>query len=71
MAQSRNDLRESCAESTAPGDKRACRHASSAIGSYLDSSVKTDQATTILLTLTSALRGIVTVYHPEIEYDLP
>jgi hypothetical protein len=42
-----------------------------AIGSYLDSSVGTDPAATIPLTLTSALRGIVTVYPPEIEYDLP
>ena len=44
---------------------------SSAVGSYLDSSATTDPATTIPLTLTSALRGIVTVYPPEIEYDLP
>jgi hypothetical protein len=44
---------------------------SSVLGSYLDSSVRTDPATTIPLTLTSALRGIVTVYPPEIEYDLP
>ena len=42
-----------------------------AIRSYLDSSVGTDPTTTIPLTLTSALRGIVTVYPPEIEYDLP
>jgi hypothetical protein len=41
-----------------------------AIGSYLDSSVRTDPVTTIPLTLTSALRGIVTVYPPEIEFHL-
>ena len=56
---------------TAGQDNARTYDLSSAIRSYLDSSVKTDQATTIPLTLTSALRGIVTVYPPEIEYDLP
>jgi hypothetical protein len=56
---------------TAGQDNAQTYDLSSALGSYLDSSVKTDQATTIPLTLTSALRGIVTVYPPEIEYDLP
>jgi hypothetical protein len=41
-----------------------------AIVSYLASSVGTAPATTIPLTLTSAPRGIVTMYPPEIEYDL-
>lgn len=41
-----------------------------AFASYLDSSVKTASTTTIPLTLTSALRGFVTVYPPEVEYDL-
>jgi hypothetical protein len=41
-----------------------------AIGSYLESSVKTAPATTIPLTMTSALRGFVTIYPPEVEYDL-
>ena len=56
---------------TAGQDNARTYDLSSAIGSYLDSSVRTDPATTIPLTLTSALRGIVTVYPPEIEYDLP
>jgi hypothetical protein len=56
---------------TAGQDNARSYDLSSAIGSYLDSAVKTDPATTIPLTLTSALRGIVTAYPPEIEYDLP
>lgn len=42
-----------------------------ALDSYLDSSVKTTSTTTIPLTLTSPLSGFVTVYPPEVEYDLP
>lgn len=42
-----------------------------AIDSYLDSVVETASVTTVPLTLTSALRGLVTMYPPEIEYDLP
>jgi len=56
---------------TAGQDNARTYDLSSAIGSYLESSVTTDKATTIPLTLTSALRGIATVYPPEIEYDLP
>ena len=56
---------------TAGQDNARTYDLSSAIGSYLDNSVGTDPTTTIPLTLTSALRGIVTVYPPEIEYDLP
>jgi hypothetical protein len=43
----------------------------SAIASYLDGSVAAAPETSISLTLTSALRGIVTVYPPEVAYDLP
>jgi hypothetical protein len=35
----------------------------------LNSPRQTDQTTTIPLTLTSALRGLVTMYPPEIEHD--
>ena len=56
---------------TAGQDNARTYDLSSAIRSYLDSSVGTDPTTTIPLTLTSALRGIVTMYPPEIEYDLP
>jgi hypothetical protein len=56
---------------TAEQDNARTYDLSSAIGSYLNSSAKTDPTTLIPLTLTSALRGIVTMYPPEIEYDLP
>ena len=36
----------------------------------LDAPRQTDQTTTIPFTLTSALRGLVTAYPPEIEHDL-
>jgi len=42
----------------------------SAIDSYLDSTIETATLTTVPLTLTSAFRGLVTMYPPEIEYDL-
>ena len=35
-----------------------------------DAPRQTDQTTTIPFTLTSALRGLVTAYPPEIEHDL-
>jgi hypothetical protein len=43
----------------------------SAISSYLDGPVEAAPETTVPLTLASALRGIVTVYPPEITHDLP
>ncbi len=41
-----------------------------AVSSYLDSTIETASLTTVPLTLTSAFRGLVTMYPPEIEYDL-
>ena len=62
---------ENAVVGTAAQDNVRTYDLSFATSSYLDSSVETDPATTIPLTLTSALPGIVTVYPPNIEYDLP